>query len=65
MEFLRRLPLKFWHLFVDDGAVAVLLLWWVAAACLLLPRLSLGSWSGPILLLGIAAITFGSLKPRG
>ena len=65
MDFLRRLPRQLWHLFVDDGRVVAILLCWVAAACLLLPRLQVGAWSGPILFAGIAAITFASLRPRG
>ena len=64
MQFLRRLSGQIWHLFVDDGPTLVVLLIWVAVACFLLPRLNAGVWSGPILFAGIAAITFGNLKPR-
>ena len=63
MEFLRRLLRQFWHLFVDEPAAVAILLSWIAIVCLALPRLCLGSWSGPILFVGIAAITFGSLRP--
>ncbi|TLU74545.1 hypothetical protein [Lichenicoccus roseus] len=65
MNFLRRLPRQLWHLFVDDGQSVAILLCWVLVACGLLPRFALGVWSGPILFAGIAAITFGSLRPRG
>ena len=63
MTFLRRLSDRFWHLFVDEPVLVVILLAWIAIACLVLPRLGLGSWSGPILFAGIAAITLGSLRP--
>ena len=63
MEFLRRLPRQVWHLFVDEPAAVVILLSWVMIACLALPQMDLGSWSGPILFAGIAAITFSSLRP--
>lgn len=64
MEFLRRLPRKLWRLFVDDWQAVAILLAWVAAAYVLLPRLQLGAWSGPLLFAGIAAITLLSLTPR-
>jgi hypothetical protein len=64
MQFLRRLPGRIWRLFVDDGSIGALLLAWIACACLVLPHLRIGAWSGPMLFAGIAAITLYSLKPR-
>ena len=64
MQFLRRLPMQLWHLFVDDGRTVALLLGWIAVACVALPRLRIGTGSGPTLFVGIAIITFLSLKPR-
>ena len=63
MAFLRRLSRQVWHLFVDEPVPVAMLLCWIAIACLALPRLGLGSWSGPVLFAGIAAITFGGLRP--
>ena len=64
MRFLRRLPMQLWHLFVDDGWAVAVLLAWVALACAVLPRVRIGAWSGPTLFVGIAVITFLSLRPR-
>jgi hypothetical protein len=49
-------------LFVDDAALAVGLLVWVAIAGYVLPLLSLGTWSGPMLFLGAAAVLVASLR---
>ena len=64
MQFLRRLPMQLWHLFVDDGRAVAMLLGWIAVACVVLPHVRIGAWSGPTLFVGIAIITFLSLKPR-
>jgi hypothetical protein len=43
-------------LFVDDGTLAATILIWVASYGLLLRLLPMGSWQGPILFFGLAAI---------
>ncbi|MDB5364056.1 MAG: hypothetical protein JWO51_5353 [Rhodospirillales bacterium] len=52
-------------LFVDDASLAIGLLIWVAIAGYVLPLLSLGSWSGPMLALGIAIVLVVSLRKVG
>jgi hypothetical protein len=52
-------------LFVDDAALAVGLLVWVAIAGYVLPLLALGSWSGPMLFLGAATVLVASLRKVG
>jgi len=52
-------------LFVDDAALAIGLLLWVALAGYALPLLQLGSWSGPMLALGAAIVLVGSLRKVG
>ena len=64
MQFLRRLPAQVWHLFVDDGPVVAILLAWIALACVVLSRVGIGIWSGPVLFAGIAVITFLSFRLR-
>ena len=49
-------------LFVDDASLAIGLLIWVAIAGYLLPLLSLGPWSGPMLFLGVAFVLVASLR---
>lgn len=56
MRFLRRGLAEARDLFVDDVPTVCLLLCWIAAAWLVLPLLGLGSWSGPLLFAGLAAI---------
>ena len=56
MKLLRRCLRELWTLFVDDGVVAGLVVGWIAIACLVLRRMPLGTWSGPILFAGLAAI---------
>ena len=63
MKFLRRLPLRIWRLFVDDGRTVVAMLAWVGVGCLVLRRLPPGWWSGPLLFAGIAAIALTRLMP--
>jgi len=52
-------------LFVDDAALAIGLLIWVALAGYVLPWLQLGRWSGPTLALGAAIVLVGSLRKVG
>lgn len=52
-------------LFVDDATLALGLLVWVAIAGYVLPLLSLGIWSGPMLFLGAAVVLVASLRRVG
>jgi hypothetical protein len=63
MRVLRRCLVEAWDLFVDDVTTVSLLLCWIAAAWMLLPLLTLGVWSGPLLFAGLAAII--ALRTRG
>lgn len=63
MKLLRRCLHELWTLFVDDGAVAACVVAWIVVACLVLQRLPVGIWSGPILFVGLAAIVAVSVRP--
>lgn len=56
MRLLRRCLREFWTLFVDDGAIAALLVGWIAVACLVLRQLPVRAWSGPVLFAGLLTI---------
>jgi hypothetical protein len=48
---------ELWGLFVDDGSLALALVFWCAVAGLILPHLPLtGGWNGPVLFVGCLAI---------
>ena len=64
MKLLRRCLRELWTLFVDDGAVAALIVGWIAVACLVLRRMPVGIWSGPILFAGLAAIVAADTRTR-
>ncbi|NPD65170.1 hypothetical protein HN018_00740 [Lichenicola cladoniae] len=57
MSFLRRSVREIWELFADGSITPFLMIAWIAAACFGLRYLALGVWSGPILFMGVAAIT--------
>lgn len=65
MRVLRRCLHELWSLFVDDGYTACCTVGWIVAACLVLPRVPVGAWSGPILFAGIATIVAISARPKG
>ncbi len=56
MHTLTKILQELVSLFVDDGTLAATILIWVAFYGLLLQLLPIGSWQGPILFLGLAAI---------
>ena len=56
---------EFIGLFVDDGLLAVVILVWIGAAWLLLPRLGLpADWLSSILFIGLAVILLESAVRR-
>lgn len=62
MSLLRAVGAEIWHLFVDNGALAMGLVAWVVlvgAAAMLLPQL--GALAGLALFLGCAAILLANL----
>lgn len=65
MSQLKTVCSEFIGLFVDDGSLAIAVLAWLAAACLLLPRLPLPpAWPPVILFLGLALILVESALRR-
>lgn len=62
MTLLRRCLRELWALFVDEGAIAVVV--WVAVACLALRQAPAGIWSGPILFAGLSAIFLLTTRAR-
>jgi hypothetical protein len=64
LKLLRRCLRELWTLFVDDGVVAASVVIWITVACLALQRIPVGTWSGPILFAGLAAIVAVSLRSR-
>lgn len=57
MRLLRGSLREIWELFADGSSTPFLMIAWIATACIILRYLSLGVWSGPILFVGVAAIT--------
>lgn len=64
MRGLKLILTEVYGLFVEDGALAVAVLAWVAVVSLALPRLDVARvWGGPILFAGLAVILIaGALR---
>lgn len=62
MTLLRRCLHELWALFIDEGAIAVVV--WVAVACFTLRQVPAGIWSGPILFAGLSAIFLLTTRAR-
>ncbi len=56
MRFFRRFWLELWGLFVDDGSLAIAIVFWAAVTVFLLPGPLPDKWKGPVLFAGLIAI---------
>jgi len=66
MKALQRILLELWGLFVDDGSLALGLLFWCAISGLGLTRLPIApEWDGAILFLGCLAILIANVVRTG
>ncbi|HEX4077507.1 MAG TPA: hypothetical protein VHX61_01350 [Rhizomicrobium sp.] len=65
MRWLKAIVAEIFGLFVDDGAFALAIIVWLGAVWLLLPRLSVPTaWGGIILFAGLALILVESATRR-